>query len=36
MDPFDVEDVHTEIRAAMRLAGLEIAEPERYKNDEPG
>ena len=34
MDPFDVEDVHPDIRAAMRQAGLEIAEPERYKDDE--
>jgi hypothetical protein len=33
MDPWDVEDVHPDIRAAMRLVGLEIQEPERYPRD---
>jgi hypothetical protein len=33
MDPWDVEDVHPEIRAAMRQAGIQIAEPERYPDD---
>lgn len=33
MDPYDVEDVHPDIRAAMRLVGIEIAEPERYPDD---
>jgi hypothetical protein len=32
MDTYDVEDVHPEIRAAMRHAGIEIAEPERYQD----
>ena len=34
MDSYDVEDVHPDIRAAMRSAGIEIAEPERYRNDD--
>jgi hypothetical protein len=34
MDSYDVEDVHPEIRAAMREAGIAIAEPERYKDEE--
>ena len=34
MDPSDVEDVHPDIRAAMRLVGIEITDPDRY-NDEP-
>jgi len=33
MDPVDVEDVHPEIRAAMRLAGIEISDPDRYRDD---
>jgi len=33
MDPWDVEDVHPEIRAAMRQVGIKITETERYKND---
>jgi hypothetical protein len=33
MDPFDVEDIHPDIRAAMRHAGIEIAEPERYQDE---
>jgi hypothetical protein len=34
MDPYDVEDVHPDIRAAMRHAGIEIAKPERYQDDD--
>lgn len=34
MDTWEVEDVHPDIRAALRMAGIEIAEPERYKDDE--
>jgi hypothetical protein len=33
MDPFDVEDIHPEVREAMRKANIEISEPERYKSD---
>jgi hypothetical protein len=36
MDPSDVEDVHADIRAAMRRSGIEIAEPERYSDEEQG
>ncbi len=32
MDTYDVEDVHPDIRAAMRQAGIKIAEPERYQD----
>lgn len=35
MDPYDVEDVHPDIRAAMRHAGIEIAEPERWPDELP-
>ena len=34
MDSFDVENVHPEIRATMHLAGIELAEPERYADEE--
>jgi hypothetical protein len=34
MDPYEVEDIHPDIRAAMRQAGIEISEPEKYKDDE--
>jgi hypothetical protein len=34
MDTYDIEDVHPDIRAAMRLAGIELAEPERYADEE--
>jgi hypothetical protein len=30
MDPWDVEDLHPDVRAAMKLARLPIREPERY------
>jgi hypothetical protein len=33
MDTYDIEDVHPDIRAAMRLAGFDLQEPERYKDD---
>jgi hypothetical protein len=33
MDPFDVEDIHPDIRAAMRDMDIEISEPNRYKDD---
>jgi len=33
MDPFEVEDVHADVRAAMRHAGLEISDPDRYPLD---
>ena len=33
MDTFDVEDIHPDVRAAMRQAGMELSEPERYKDD---
>jgi hypothetical protein len=33
MDTYDVEDVHSDIRAAMRNIGVKIAEPERYTSD---
>jgi hypothetical protein len=34
MDAWDVENVHPEIRSAMRLVGIEISEPERYVDDD--
>ena len=34
MDAYDVEDVHQDIRAAMRRAGIEVVEPELYDDDE--
>lgn len=33
MDPYDIEDIHPDVRAAMRAAGIEISEPGRYTND---
>ncbi|KQT38210.1 hypothetical protein [Methylophilus sp. Leaf414] len=33
MDTYDIEDVHAEIRAAMKEAGIELAEPEEYEDD---
>jgi hypothetical protein len=32
MDTWDVEDLHPDVRAALRRAGIEIAEPERYQD----
>src|SRR5438093_766959 len=34
MDPFDVEDIHPEVRAAMRRVDIEISEPDRYQDDD--
>ena len=34
MDPYDIEDIHPDVRAAMRAAGIAISEPDRY-TDEP-
>jgi len=34
MDPWDVEDIHPDIRSAMRQAGIEISEPEKYEDDD--
>jgi len=33
MDTYEVEDIHPDIRAAMRKAKIKLTEPERYKND---
>ncbi len=33
MDPIDVEDIHPDVRAAMRQVGIELAEPERYQDE---
>jgi hypothetical protein len=33
MDPYDVEDIHPDVRAAMRLAGIDVNEPGRYSNE---
>jgi hypothetical protein len=33
MDTYDVEDVHADIRAALRKAGIEIAEPDLYEDE---
>jgi hypothetical protein len=33
VDTWEVEDVHPDVRAAMRRAEIEIAEPDKY-NDE--
>ena len=34
MDPYDVECVHPDVRAAMRMAGITITEPEAYTDDD--
>jgi len=34
MDAYDVEDVHPEIRAAMREVDIELSEPDRYRDEE--
>jgi hypothetical protein len=36
MDPYDVEDLHPDIRAAMRRSDIELAEPERYSDEKNG
>lgn len=33
MDPWDVEDLHPDVRSAMRKVGLPVREPERYRDD---
>jgi hypothetical protein len=33
-DPWSVEDVHPDVRVAIRRAGMSISEPERYSDDE--
>lgn len=33
MDTWDVEDVDPDIRAAMRQVGMEILEPDKYKDN---
>ncbi len=33
MDPYDVEDIHQDVRAAMRSAGISISEPDLYTDD---
>ncbi len=33
MDAWDVEDVHPDIRAAMRHARMKLSDPKRYKDD---
>jgi hypothetical protein len=33
MDTYDVEDVHPDIRSALRRNGLGVTEPERYTTD---
>ncbi len=35
MDTYDVEDVHPDVRAAIRHAGMKVCEPSRYKDDLP-
>jgi D-alanyl-D-alanine dipeptidase len=35
MDPVDVEDIHPDVRSAMRQAGIELSDPERYKEEGP-
>ena len=34
MDPFDVEDLHPDVRAAMRRSEIEISEPGRYSDED--
>ena len=33
MDPHDIEDIHPEVRAAMRAVGIPIGEPDLYTDD---
>jgi hypothetical protein len=33
MDPYDIEDIHPDVRAAMRAAGIAVSEPGRYTDD---
>ncbi len=34
MDPYDVEDVHPDVRAALRKIGVDLAQPELFAEDE--
>ena len=34
MDTWDIEDVHPDIRAAMRQVGIEILEPDNYQDND--
>lgn len=34
MDTWDVEDVHPDVRAALRRSGLGVAEPDRYPGED--
>ena len=36
MDPYDVEDIHPDVRAALRGAGIAICEPDRYTDEATG
>ena len=33
MDPYLIEDIHPDVRAAMRAADIAISEPDRYTDD---
>jgi hypothetical protein len=33
MDAYDVEDVHADVRAALRRLGVELAQPELFTDD---
>jgi hypothetical protein len=33
MDPYGVEDVHADVRSAMRKIGLDLAQPELFTDD---
>lgn len=33
MDTYDVEDIHPDVRSALRRSGLGVSEPERYTSD---
>ena len=33
MDPYDIEDTHPDVRAAMRQAGIKVADP-RYEDED--
>jgi len=34
MDPYDVEDVHADVRAALRKIGVELAQSELFADEE--
>ncbi|MCU0718373.1 MAG: hypothetical protein MUC83_01620 [Pirellula sp.] len=33
MDPYDIEDVHPDVREAMRKVGIEISDPDAYDQE---